>query len=122
MTARPPTLAAIEAALEDAGLAMRGAFHPGPDDGAPPLPDGRATATLVLAGNAGPGMWEAFASAPEIDDGGAHSLDRWARRVLAEIADALEGGALFPSVVRRICRSSAGPCAAIRSRPRPSAR
>jgi len=96
MTARPPTLAAIEAAFEDAGLVPRGAFHPSPDDGVPPLADGRATATLVLAGNAGPGMWEAFARAPEIDDGEAHPLDRWTRRVLAEIADALGGGALFP--------------------------
>lgn len=96
MSAAVPSLAAIEAALESAGLVMRGAFHPGPEDGAPPLADGRSCATLVLAGNAGPGMWEAFSRAPERGDGGDHALDRWTRRVLGEVARALGAEALFP--------------------------
>ncbi len=96
MSAAAPSLAAIEAALESAGLVLRGAFHPGPDDHVPPLGDGRSCATLALAGNAGPGMWAAFARAPEFGDRAADPLDRWTRRVLGEVARALGAAALFP--------------------------
>ena len=70
------------------GLLPRGAFHPGPEDGVPGAPG-----TLVLAGNAGPGMWDAFAAArPD----GADPLDRWSRAVLGDIARRLGAVALFP--------------------------
>jgi len=96
VSAGPPSLAAIEAAIESAGLVLRGAFHPGPDDSVPALGDGRKAATLALVGNAGPGMWEAFARSPERADGADHALDRWTRRVLGEAARALGATALFP--------------------------
>ena len=55
-----PDLAAIEAALRARGLALRGAFHPAPDDAVPRLPSGRAVGTVALAGQAGPETWAAF--------------------------------------------------------------
>ncbi len=88
-------LAAVESALDDAGLAPRGAFHPGPGDGVPPLADGRATGTLVLAGNVGGAMWQAFSRARRAEDG-PNPLDAWTRRVLTALAADLGGDALFP--------------------------
>ncbi|MFQ5783628.1 MAG: hypothetical protein ACE5H8_02240 [Alphaproteobacteria bacterium] len=86
-------LATVEATLREVGFTPRGAFHPAPEDGAPPLDDGRPTATLVLAGNVGPAMWQAFAlrrrDAPD-------PLDRWTRRTLEPLAGRLDARALFP--------------------------
>ena len=86
-------LAAVESALEGAGLVPRGAFHPVADDGVPALGDGRAAGTLVLAGNVGGAMWQAFSRARSRDD---DPLDAWARRVLTALAADLGGDALFP--------------------------
>ena len=85
----------IEAAIAGAGLTPRGAFHPSPDDGVPALPGGRPTATLVLAGNVGPPMWRIFSEGRRAADQ-PDSLDRWTQRVLAPLAEALGGHALFP--------------------------
>ena len=41
----------LTVALDAHGLLPRGAFHPGPDDGAP-----EGAGTILLVGNAGPGM------------------------------------------------------------------
>ena len=90
-----PALARIEAALAAAGLTPRGAFHPEADDGVPPLRGGAAAATVVLAGNAGPGMWAAFAAA-RTQPGAANPLDEWTRRVLEGVAADLGATALFP--------------------------
>ena len=63
MTCAPtsnPDLDAVAAAVNAAGLDLRGGFHPQPDDGVPPLPDGAATGTVVLVGNVGGGMWARF--------------------------------------------------------------
>ena len=90
-----PDLARIEAAVAAAGLTPRGAFHPEADDGVPPLAGGAAAATVVLAGNAGPGMWAAFAAAGT-QPGGANPLDEWTRRVLEGVAADLGATALFP--------------------------
>lgn len=59
----------------------------------PILAGGRPAATLVLAGNAGPGMWDAFTAArdPERD-----LLDDWSRDVLRALAESLGAVALFP--------------------------
>ena len=89
-------LAAIEAALAPLGLIAFGGFHPTPGDGVPPMPDGQAVASLVLVGNAGPGMWERCAGAPELADGEADPLDRWTRRVLDRVAADLGAMAVFP--------------------------
>ena len=86
----------LEAALAPLGLIACGGFHPAQGDGVPPMPDGRAAASLVLVGNAGAGLWRHCADAPEFADGGADPLDRWTRRVLEGLAAELGAMALFP--------------------------
>lgn len=89
----PTTLADVNEALQKAGLTPRGAFHPKPEDGVPELASGRPAVTLVLAGNAGPAMWEAFSAArdPAVD-----LLDEWSRDVLGPLAVSIGARALFP--------------------------
>ena len=78
----------LTAALAQYGLLPRGAFHPTPEDGVPGDPG-----TLVLAGNAGPGMWRAFAGAmPE----GPHPLDAWSQGVIGDVASRCGATPLFP--------------------------
>ena len=89
------TLEGIEDALRPHGLRLRGAFHPEPGDEVPALPDGAAVGTLVLAGNAGPAMWTAFA-AMGAAPAGENALDEWSREVLSAAAAALGAHALFP--------------------------
>ena len=91
-----PAIAAIAEALAAHGLALRGGFHPGSADGVPALPDGRPAATLLLAGTVGSQWWESFAVAPEAADGGPDPLDRWTRRLLADLAARFGAAALFP--------------------------
>jgi ferredoxin len=88
--------AAIEAGLGGHGLIARGGFHPRPDDGVPPMPDGRPAGTLIPVGNAGPAMWRAFTKAPEFEDGRPDPLDRWSRRVIGALAATWRAEALFP--------------------------
>lgn len=86
-------LADLAAALETAGFLFRGAFHPAPEDGVPPLPDARAVGTLALAGNAGPALWRAFRrAAPD----GPNPLDRWCARELGAIARRLDAALFLP--------------------------
>ncbi len=93
------TLAALEDVLAARGLTPRGAFHPTEIDEVPTLADGRPAATLVLAGNAGPAMWDAFARARGDDPrlAGAHALDEFSRIVLGEIAGQFGALALLPN-------------------------
>lgn len=91
-----PSLDDIAAAVARHGLIQRGGFHPTAADRVPALPGGAPAATLVMVGNAGPAMWQHFAAAPEMADGGADALDRWTRRVLSGIAGAFGAAALFP--------------------------
>ena len=88
------TLGAVESALRVRGLAPRGAFHPEARDAVPPLPDGRPVATLLLAGNAGGGMWQVF---ERERPSGAEPLDGWSATVLGEIAAAFGAVALLAS-------------------------
>lgn len=92
----PPSFESVEAAVEAEGLASRGAFHVVAHDAVPPFADGAPAATLVLVGNAGPGMWPAFAASEEANDGGPDALDRWSRRVVSRLARTLGGAAHFP--------------------------
>ena len=87
--------AGVVAALEAAGLTPRGGFHPRDTDGVPALPGGRPTATLVLAGNVGAALWKVFSKQRQAADE-PDALDGWSRRVLAPLAEALGGHALFP--------------------------
>jgi hypothetical protein len=89
-------LGGVAAAAPWAGLAWRGGFHPLPDDLVPALAGGGAAGTLVLLGFAGRVGWPAFAAAPEAADGAPDPLDRWSRRVISALADAVGGMALFP--------------------------
>ncbi len=82
-------LATLRAHVAAAGLAVRGAFHPTPDDGL-------AGGTLVLLGFAGGVGWSAFAASPEAADGVRDPLDRWSRRVIDGLAAAVGGAALYP--------------------------
>jgi hypothetical protein len=93
---RQPAVAAIGEALAALGLALRGGFHPEPQDGVPALSDGRPAATLLLAGTIGSRWWDVFATAPEAADGLPDPLDRWSRRLLAALAEAHGAAALFP--------------------------
>lgn len=86
----------VEAALSARGLILLGGFHPAPDEHVPALANGRAAGTLFVIGNAGPAMWQAFAASPEAADGAADPLNRWSERLLAAIAAAHGGHALFP--------------------------
>lgn len=85
-------LAEIEQRLQDAGLTSRGAFHPGAGDEVPPLAPDTPARTLVLAGNAGAQMWQAYdaarAAAPM-------TLDAWSEQVLAGLAERLGARAVF---------------------------
>ena len=85
------TLAAIAARARRFGLAPLGAFHPGPDDGAP-----RDCGTLVLLGPDGPDFWPLFRASPECLDGARDPLNRWSERVVGSLATAFGGQALFP--------------------------
>ena len=86
----------IERAAAAEGLSLRGAFQPEAADRVPDLPDGRPARTLVLLGNAGPGLWSAFTAAPEFADGMADPLNRWSTRVIGALADSFGARAHFP--------------------------
>jgi hypothetical protein len=86
----------ISKSLGPAGLLLRGGFAPGPEDRLPALPGGRAAGTLLLVGNAGPALWQAFAGSPEIRDGKPHPMNRWTRRLVDAAAAVADGRALYP--------------------------
>lgn len=96
MTAATGTLARMEAAAGPLGLILRGAFHCDADDEVPPLPDGRASRSLVLLGNHGDGFWTRFQATPEARDGRPDPLNRWSERVIGALAQEAGGLALFP--------------------------
>lgn len=85
------TLEEIAARAGESGLALTGAFRPGPADG---VPDGAAA--LLLFGYGGPALWAAFRASAEASDGAPHPLDRWSRRVIGGLARECGGRALFP--------------------------
>ncbi len=91
----------IEDALAGTGLIVRGGFHLTAEDrdeipGQAETPE--TPETIILIGNAGAALWQAFAAAttPEERSGDAHPLDGWTRRVLTEASAALGARALFP--------------------------
>lgn len=83
----------INRSLQDAGLTPRGAFHPLAADGVPPVAPGVPARTAVLAGNAGPHMWQSFAAAC---GSSAITLDEWSERVSTGLAERLGALAVFP--------------------------
>ncbi|PRH88321.1 hypothetical protein C5L14_09485 [Labrys okinawensis] len=102
MWARCPSIRAIRVKLADlsryaeaAGLSVRGAFHPRPEDGVPSR-DTEPVGTLVLLGWAGGRHWPSFAASPEAVDGALHPLDRWSERVIGAMAKEFGAAALYP--------------------------
>lgn len=82
----------IAAALARHGLLLRGGFHP--DAREMVLAGGESVGTVLLVGNAGPGMWGQFsANRPA----GADPLDRWSAEVLGAVAGLFGGRAVLPS-------------------------
>jgi ferredoxin-like protein FixX len=98
--AEPSMIERLAAALHAHGMLIRGGFLLTEDDerGLAGFPDLVATArgrTLVLIGNAGSALYDAFFTAR--DGAGDNPLDDWTRRVVAPIATALGARAAFPS-------------------------
>ncbi len=87
--------ARIVDAIEAEGLAQRGGFLTVPEDAVPPLPDGRAAAAVVLAGDVGGRMWPAFEAA-RARFTGEDPLDAWTREVVGRVAEVTGGHPLFP--------------------------
>lgn len=85
----------ISAALHAVGLEPRGGFQVTPGDAAPSMPDGRMPRSLVLAGNVGDSIWQAFAESLEFR-AAQHPLDAWTRRVLDDVATRVGAVALYP--------------------------
>jgi hypothetical protein len=85
-------LSRIKAAVEGAGLAFRGAFHPGADD----MPASAPAGTLVMVGFVGRQQWAGFSGSPEFRDGRPHPLDRWSYRVVSALASRLGARPYFP--------------------------
>jgi hypothetical protein len=85
------TLAQIASAARACGLAVRGAFHPEPEDAAPEW-----AGTLILLGPDEPEFWQIFTAAPEYRDGRPKPLDRWSKRVASSLAETFAGSAVFP--------------------------
>lgn len=71
--------------IEEAGFIYLGGFHP--------QSESFSSQTLILIGNAGPGMWQKFSTSPEIK---TSSLDGWTKRTVTPLADTLGANALFP--------------------------
>lgn len=77
--------------LAPAGLFVRGGFHPAEADGVPDLPNGKRPGTVVLVGNAGTAMWDAFVAS---DASG--SLDNWLRPIIESVAGEAGAAVVFP--------------------------
>lgn len=87
----PDELSQLHEALADHGLLLRGGFHPVPDDGVP-----GDSGTLVLVGNAGPAMWNAFATVCDAYGDAPNPLDAWISDVLGRVAADAGAVPLFP--------------------------
>ena len=81
----------ITCAAAGSQLDILGAFHPGPEDGAPDF-----AGTVLLLGPLEPGFWAHLCDSAEVADGRPDPLDRWSRRVIGALAVRFGGQAVFP--------------------------
>jgi hypothetical protein len=92
---RESVLAELDDRLLEHGLFVRGVTRLNDDEietyGLDPASPG-----LALVGNIGSSYWPRFSRAPEFGDGMTDPLDRWSRRVAAEMARDLSLQPLFP--------------------------
>lgn len=79
------------------GLAVRGAFHPEPDEFDIGLPPSVTAGTCVLLGFTGRAQWHMFAKSAEAHDGLPHPLDRWSRRVIGPLAREFDALDFYPN-------------------------
>ena len=86
-------LASVECAIEQAGLAPRGALRLNEAEHVGALAPFH---TLVLVGMIGARNWDAFAKSEEAGDGAPNPLDRWSRRTLDPLASLFGGESLYP--------------------------
>lgn len=87
----------LEQHLAHQGLTVFGGFVPEPQDGLPLLPGDRPAAVVWMVGQAGSSVWPAFVASPEAQDGRPDPMDRWSQSIGDALAQALGGGALYPS-------------------------
>src|SRR6266700_1419662 len=80
------------------GIAVRGAFHPDPEERWPQLSP-TSIGTIVLLGFTGSTQWPVFAQSAEAGDAQPDPLDRWSRRVIGALAREFGGQAFYPSDV-----------------------
>ena len=88
--------ASIAELLQPTGLVLLGSFAPTTADGVPDPGNRQSAKELLMIGNGGSSFWAVFSNSPEYCDGGADPLDRWSRRVGAQLAVELGGLAVFP--------------------------
>lgn len=88
-----PTIDRLNDLLKQSGMFVRGGFQPNPADGVPPLADGAPAATVVLIGNAGGDLWQAFA--PQADRTLRHPLDSWLRPEIERVASEVGATPVF---------------------------
>jgi len=82
--------------LKPFGLVVHACLD-GMEDGALPiLKSGIPAATLLLIGNAGSSIWDAFSQSPEYADDLTDPLDRWSTRLGNKLATEFSGEVLFP--------------------------
>jgi hypothetical protein len=93
-------LSGLASALQHHGMLIRGGFALTEDDerglaGFPDLASAKRGRTLVLIGNAGAALYDAFFAAGETT--GANPLDDWTQRVVMPVAERFGARAAFPS-------------------------
>ena len=88
MAEAPPDYAFLGEILSGYGLMPRGGFHPTDADEVPETPG-----TLILVGNAGPAMWEAFSQMPFTLP---NALDHWSKCAIDAVAQVVGATALYP--------------------------
>jgi ferredoxin len=95
-----PILEKLTIELDALGLALRGGFALGAEEGLPSLADGRPARFLLLLGNVGGAMWPAFAATRPSPDRPSPDrpdpLDDWTRTAIDPIAARLGARALYP--------------------------